>query len=84
MFENDFMVEFNDEELGECRTYIKNFKGYEQAIKDLKLYKAKQNQRIVELEEQLKKSLESNNDLLKQIIELQSQLIVERLKGENK
>ena len=41
-------------------------------------------QRIAELEEQLKKSLESNNDLLKQIMELQSQLIVERLKGENK
>lgn len=53
MFENDFIVEFNDEELGECRTYPKNFKGYEQAIKDLKLYKAKQNQRIAELEEQL-------------------------------
>ena len=43
-----------------------------------------QDQRIAELEEQLKKSLESNNDLLKQIMELQSQLIVERLKGENK
>lgn len=39
-------------------------------------------QRIAELEEQLKKSLESNNDLLKQIMELQSQLISERLKGE--
>ena len=46
MFENNFMVEFNDEELGMARTYQKNFKGYEQAIKDLKLYKAKQNQRI--------------------------------------
>ena len=41
-------------------------------------------QRIAELEEQLKKSLESNNDLLKQIMELQTQLIKERLKGENK
>ena len=57
MFENDFMVEFNDEELGECRTYPRNFKGYEQAIKDLKLYKAKQNQRISELEEQLKNAI---------------------------
>ena len=43
-----------------------------------------QDQRIAELKEQLKKSLESNNDLLKQIMELQSQLISERLKGENK
>ena len=40
----------------------------------------KKQERIAELEEQLKKSLESNNDLLKQIMELQSQLIVERLK----
>ena len=40
-----------------------------------------QSQRIAELEEQLKKSLESNNDLLKQIMDLQSQLIIERLKG---
>lgn len=40
--------------------------------------------RIAELEEQLKNSLENNNDLLKQIMELQSRLIVERLKGENK
>ena len=40
--------------------------------------------RIAELEEQLKKSLESNNDLLKQIMELEAQLIKERLKGENK
>lgn len=57
MFENDFIVEFNDEELGECRAYPKSFKGYEQAIKDLKLYKAKQNQRISELEEKLKKAI---------------------------
>ena len=42
----------------------------------------KQDYRIAELKEQLKKSLESNNDLLKQIMELQSQLISERLKGE--
>ena len=43
-----------------------------------------QDERILELKEQLKKSLESNNDLLKQIMELQSQLISERLKGEKK
>lgn len=43
-----------------------------------------QDQRIAELEEQLEKSLESNNDLLKQIMELEAQLIKERLKGENK
>ena len=43
-----------------------------------------QDERISELKEQLKKSLESNNDLLKQIMELQSQLISERLKGEKK
>lgn len=43
-----------------------------------------QDQRIAELEEQLKKSLESNNDLLKQIMELKSQLIVEKLKGKPK
>ena len=41
-----------------------------------------QQQRIAELEEQLEKSLESNNDLLKQIMELEAQLIKERLKGE--
>lgn len=33
------------------------------------------------LKAQLKKSLESNNDLLKQIMELETQLIKERLKG---
>lgn len=33
------------------------------------------------LKSQLKKSLESNNDLLKQIMELEAQLIKERLKG---
>ena len=44
----------------------------------------KQDQRIAELEEQLKKSLESNNNFLKQIMELEAQLIKERLKGENK
>lgn len=43
-----------------------------------------QDQRIAELEEQLKKSLESNNDLLKQMMALEAQLIKERLKGENK
>lgn len=42
----------------------------------------KQDQQITELEEQLKKSLKSNNDLLKQIMELETQLIKERLKGE--
>jgi Mg2+ and Co2+ transporter CorA len=40
-----------------------------------------QTQRIAELEEQLINSLENNNDLLRQIMELQSQLIKERLKG---
>lgn len=40
--------------------------------------------RISELEEQLKKYLERNNDLLKQIMELEVQLIKERLKGEKK
>ena len=43
-----------------------------------------QDQRIAELEEQLQKYLESNNDLLKQITELEAQLIKERLKGEKK
>ena len=33
------------------------------------------------LKAQLEKSLESNNDLLKQIMELEAQLIKERLKG---
>ena len=50
--------------------------------KELLKVKQIQDERIVELKEQLKKSLESNNDLLKQIMELQSQLISERLKGE--
>lgn len=40
-----------------------------------------QNQRITELEKLLINSLENNNDLLRQIMELQSQLIKERLKG---
>lgn len=34
------------------------------------------------LKAKLKKSLESNNDLLKQIMELETQLIKEKLKGE--
>ena len=57
-----------------------------QDFNKLELLKVKQiqDQRIAELEEQLKKSLKSNNDLLNQIMELQSQLISERLKGENK
>lgn len=57
-----------------------------QYFNKLELLKVKQiqDQRIAELKEQLKKSLESNNDLLIQIMELQSQLISERLKGEKK
>ena len=57
-----------------------------QDFNKLELLKVKQiqDERISELKEQLKKSLESNNDLLKQIMELQSQLISERLKGEKK
>lgn len=43
-----------------------------------------QAQRIAELEEQLKKSLESNNNFLKQIMELEAQLIKERLRRESK
>ena len=39
------------------------------------------NQRIAELEEQLKNALEQNNKHLQQIMDLQSKLIVERLKG---
>lgn len=38
-------------------------------------------QRIAELEEQLKNALEQNNKHLQQIMDLQSQFIVERLKG---
>ena len=58
-----------------------------EVLKDFKklilLIEAK-DQRIAELEEQQKNYLESNNDLLKQIMELEAQLIKERLKGENK
>ena len=52
-------------------------------IDTIKVVTNKQAQRIAELEEQLKKSLESNNNFLKQIMELEAQLIKERLKGEN-
>lgn len=47
------------------------------------LLKVNQNQyeQIINLEEQLKKSLESNNNFLKQIMKLEAQLIKERLKG---
>lgn len=48
----------------------------------IKVVTNKQAQRIAELEDQLKKSLESNNDYLKQVMELEAQLIKERLKGE--
>ena len=40
-----------------------------------------QNQRITEIEKLLINSLENNNDLLRQIMELKSQLIKEKLKG---
>ena len=54
--DREFVVEFNDKELGECRTYQKNIMGYEQAIKDLKLYKAKQAKQISDLEAKLAES----------------------------
>lgn len=49
-------------------------------IDTIKAVSNQQYQRIAELEDQLKKSLESNNDLLKQIMELETQLIKERIK----
>ena len=41
-------------------------------------------EQIEEMKEQLLKSLQTNGEQLKQIMDLKSQLIVERLKGENK
>ena len=59
-----------------------NTEMYELKISNLEHKLNEKDQIIAELEEQLKKSLESNNDLLIQIMELKSQLIIERLKGE--
>lgn len=52
----EFVVEFNDKELGECRIYQENLMGYSQAIKDMKIYKAKQSQKIADLEAKLAES----------------------------
>lgn len=42
----ELIIEFGNDTLGETRMYQRNFKGYEQAIKDLKLYKAQQKAEI--------------------------------------
>jgi hypothetical protein len=42
----ELIIEFGNDTLGETRMYPRNPKGYEQAIKDMKLYKAQQKAEI--------------------------------------
>lgn len=68
MSKEEFVVEFNDNELGECRTYPQNIMGYKQAVKDLKVYKAKQTKKITDLEANLAES-EKLTERLQQIVD---------------
>ena len=81
MSKEEFVVEFNDNELGECRIYQKNITGYNQAIKDLKLHKAKQTKQITDLEaklaeydSELAENVRENECLKDEIYKLKQQL----------
>ena len=52
----ELIIEFGNDTLGETRMYQRNPKGYEQAIKDMKLYKAQQKAKIDYLEAKLAES----------------------------
>ena len=56
---NEIIIEFGNDTLGESRIYPKNLKGYEQSIKDMKLYKAQQNHKIAVLERALELACEN-------------------------
>lgn len=49
----ELIIEFGNDTLGEVRIYQRNLKGYEQAIKDMKLYKAQQKAEIDYLKSQI-------------------------------
>ena len=49
----ELIIEFGNDTLGEVRMYQRNLKGYEQAIKDMKLYKAQQKAEIDYLKAQI-------------------------------
>lgn len=49
----ELIIEFGNDTLSEVRMYQRNLKGYEQAIKDMKLYKAQQKAEIEYLKAQI-------------------------------
>ena len=73
---------FVDTKTNQCLNFgIKDLARVTVLLNNMEMWLEQDKERIAELEEQLKKSLESNNNLLKQIMELEEQLIKERLRG---
>lgn len=61
----ELIIEFGNDTLGETRMYQRNFKGYEQAIKDMKLYKAQQKAEIDYLKSQIKAECKEHQETMR-------------------
>lgn len=61
----ELIIEFGNDTLGETRMYQRNLKGYEQAVKDLKLYKAQQKAEIDYLKSQIKSECKEHQEAMK-------------------
>ena len=61
----ELIIEFGNDTLGEARLYQRNLKGYEQAVKDLKLYKAQQKVEIDYLKFQIKAECKEHQEAMR-------------------
>ena len=61
----ELIIEFGNDTLGEVRMYPRNLKGYEQAIKDMKLYKAQQKAEIDYLKAQITAECKEHQEAMK-------------------
>lgn len=62
----ELIIEFGNDTLGETRMYQRNPKGYEQAVKDMKLYKAQQKAEIDYLKYQIKAECKKHQEAMKE------------------
>ena len=61
----ELIIEFGNDTLGETRMYQRNPKGYEQAIKDMKLYKSQQKAEIDYLKSQIKAECKEHQEAMR-------------------
>ena len=61
----ELIIEFGSENLGEIRMYPRNPKGYEQAIKDMQLYKAQQKAEIEYLKTKITAECKEHQETMK-------------------